>query len=347
MRKMEAEIGYSSTSHAWYPTQCPAAGDVETVENKKPEITSSSVKCPRDNGKIFMGSDGTWFYQQCCADADGAVLLNYAKVSSHDECAEACVKDKACKSFMFVPDMVPTEGTANCRLYKDGQFSTTKVDGAHYAFVVDPPTTEPILSEAKRCATTCPEADGQLYATPSGENYLMTCKARHGTTYLKIDNRPSFEACMSSCAAMPACLSADYEPRTKKCFYSTNTARPSISADAFVSAHSLGCAGACQGCKKNCDQLNGEALPVEKPECNKNNGDLVIAGGEGFRLYCGHCYRSHNSWTLEKATGIASCAKARGEDSYCHGANWIGGKLCPDGKCNALASQSRSIPEPY
>jgi hypothetical protein len=50
-----------------------------------------------DDGKIFEGSDGTWFYLQCCSDADGAVILDYKVVSSHKECSEECVKNKQCK----------------------------------------------------------------------------------------------------------------------------------------------------------------------------------------------------------------------------------------------------------
>jgi hypothetical protein len=70
---------------------------------------------------------------------------------------------------MYVPGPAPTGGQANCRLYTNGNFSTTSLEGLHYAYVTDPPTTEAQLSDAKRCSTECPYADGQLYVSPTGE----------------------------------------------------------------------------------------------------------------------------------------------------------------------------------
>lgn len=69
---------------------------------------------------------------------------------------------------MFGPGPVPS-GQANCRLYTHGNFSTSHQEGVHYAFVTDPPTKDAELSDAKRCSTECPSADGQLYVSPTGE----------------------------------------------------------------------------------------------------------------------------------------------------------------------------------
>lgn len=191
---------------------------------------------------------------------------------------------------------------------------------------------------------------------------LMSCQKRHGTTPLKIERLPSFESCMVACGAMPQCLSADYEPRTKKCFLGNNTKNPLIAAEAFLSAHSLGCSGACAGCKSGCDQLDTDSLPADTATCPNDTGRLLSAGGQDIRLYCSHCYLSHGSTDAPAAKSIVDCAKLCGEDSSCHGANWIDDHRCvfhhefssdgsktqfkADASCHALAPQDRSMPAP-
>lgn len=187
----------------------------------------------------------------------------------------------------------------------------------------------------------------------------MTCKKRHGTTYLKIDRRPSLEACMTACATVPACDSVDYEPRTKKCFFSNDNNAAAISADAFVSAHSLGCAGACSKCNKGCDQIDSNPLPADAAGCDADHGKIVTSGGEDFRLQCRHCYRSFLGRKVH-VNSLAEYAKACAEDSYCQGANWMGPttgcilhpakdrdgsstKFARDARCDALMPQSRSL----
>jgi hypothetical protein len=188
----------------------------------------------------------------------------------------------------------------------------------------------------------------------------MTCDKRHGTTYLKIDRRPSFEACMSACAAMPACHSADYEPRTQKCYYGNNHNQPKIDAKAFVSAHSLGCAGACSSCKKGCDSMNSKPLPADAAGCDDDHGRIIVSGGEDFKLNCRHCYRMDGGRKVAVAENIGDCAKACADTSYCHGANWMGPVLgCwifpthdtagkpmefyRDARCDALMPQHRGL----
>lgn len=43
------------------------------------------------------------------------------------------------------------------------------MEGAHYAFVTDPPTEDPKISNAKACSTECPDAHGQLFVGVTGE----------------------------------------------------------------------------------------------------------------------------------------------------------------------------------
>lgn len=167
---------------------------------------------------------------------------------------------------------------------------------------------------------------------------------------------------MSACGAMPACHSAEYEPRTKKCYYGNNYNPPAIDARAFISAHSLGCAGACSSCKKGCDALSSSALSADVAGCNADHGKLITSGGEDFRLSCRHCYRGASGFKLT-ATAMSECAKACAGDTNCHGANWMGpdggcwahperdvnGKtptFFRDARCDALMPQSRSAPDP-
>ncbi|KAK1763882.1 PAN domain-containing protein [Phialemonium atrogriseum] len=359
-KKAPSETSSWAPGDAWYPVQCPKNRVSQQIA--KPEVTTS-LTCPQNDGKIFKGSDGTWFYLQCCTDTDGASILGYETVNTHEECAEKCVVDKKCKSAMFVPG---GDGSRpNCRLYEHGKFSTTKQEGAHYAFVTDPPTNDPVLSEAKLCSTECPEADGQLFVSHTGENFQMTCKKRHGTTYLKIDRRESFEACLTACAILPGCDSIDYEARTKKCFFSNDNNAPAIDAPAFASAHSLGCAGACASCKKGCDQAKRDKpLQADEATCDADHGKIISSGNEDFRLQCRHCIRHTPgaSWKAERAANLDECARACAADSRCHGADWMGPNggcwLVParnpdgsaitfarDARCDALMPQSRSLPD--
>ncbi|PHH84776.1 hypothetical protein CDD83_1411 [Cordyceps sp. RAO-2017] len=249
-------------------------------------------------------------------------------------------------------------------MYGNGGFSTTKAERVHHAFVTLPPAKEAPLTQSRMCSTECPSAHGQLFVGVTGENYLMSCHHRHGTKYLRDDRRDSFEACMTACAVMPECRSVDYEPRTKRCLYSTHADHPAIAAQAFLSAHSLGCAGACAGCKKGCDAVGKEPLPADAARCDKDDGQLMVAGGEQMRLRCNHCWHSANDSirSLRDVKSLAECARRCGEDPYCHGANWMGAasgchfhpQLDKDGKapsmkrsaaCDSVTPLLRSLAE--
>ncbi|KAK6854895.1 pan domain containing protein [Apiospora arundinis] len=141
-----------------------------------------------NDGKVYQGVDGTWYYIQCCSTRPGLFV-------SYDVAASA----------------------NNCKLYGLGGYSTVHKPGVHHHYATDPPTVAANLFDTKRCSTECPEADGQIFASPTGENFIMSCKKRHGTTYLKQapDRYPSFASCMKACGSVPACLSVDYEAKTQ------------------------------------------------------------------------------------------------------------------------------------
>jgi hypothetical protein len=63
----------------------------------------------------------------------------------------------------------PGGSSLNCKLYGHGNFSRSALSSAHYAFVTDPPTEEPKVSNTKLCSTECPEAHGQLFIGSTGE----------------------------------------------------------------------------------------------------------------------------------------------------------------------------------
>ncbi|PHH90131.1 hypothetical protein CDD83_4448 [Cordyceps sp. RAO-2017] len=94
LKKAPSETVPWTEGDAWFPAPCP---DVrETEAKKEPEITSG-LNCPSDNGKIWEGSDGTWFYLQCCTDTSAATVIEQGTASSHKDCLEKCVANKKCR----------------------------------------------------------------------------------------------------------------------------------------------------------------------------------------------------------------------------------------------------------
>ncbi|KAK8119863.1 uncharacterized protein PG998_004489 [Apiospora kogelbergensis] len=216
----------------------------------------------------------------------------------------------------------------NCKFLGFGNFSTVHKPGIHYHYATDPPTTAPNLFESKRCSTECPDADGQIFASPTGENFVMSCKKRHGTTYLKEtpDRYPTFAACMKACGALPACLSVDYHMKTKNCYFSTNSKHPTVNAASFVSAHSAGCSGACASCNaSSCAGLDKGPLGPEKYTCNEHRGRSITVKGIDFVIACEHAINSH-PFKEVPAKDHAQCVELCAAETSCGGANWIGGR---------------------
>ncbi|EQL03645.1 PAN domain containing protein [Ophiocordyceps sinensis CO18] len=287
-KKTPSETTPWTEGDAWYPVSCPDAR--ETQASKDPGVTTS-LQCPQgtcgfhSNGKTWEASDGTWFYLQCCTDTEVATVVEQGTAMSHRACLDKCV--------VSYNSTTPVD---NCRLYGNLGFSTTKADGVHYAFVAYPPTKPAELTESKRCSTECPYANGQLFVGASGENFLMSCHKRHGTTYLHVDGRESLEACMTACSVMPQCRSVDFEARTKRCFHGNSGDQPSTAAGGFVSAHSLGCSGGCAARNKG-----GEGGEGGESEASK---EPLPAGGGGAA--------TSNPWPNDR----------------CQGANWMASSGC-------------------
>lgn len=62
-----------------------------------------------------------------------------------------------------------TAAVNNCKFYGPGSYSTIHKPGVHHHYATSPPTSAPDHFGSKRCSTACPEADGQIFASPTGE----------------------------------------------------------------------------------------------------------------------------------------------------------------------------------
>ncbi len=80
-----------------------------------------------------------------------------------------------------------TTAANNCKFYGPGGYSTIHKPGVHHHYATSPPTSAPDHFGSKRCSTVCPEADGQIFASPTGE----VCG----------ENTPSISACLSNVPA--------------------------------------------------------------------------------------------------------------------------------------------------
>ncbi|PMB64974.1 hypothetical protein BM221_009161 [Beauveria bassiana] len=154
----------------------------------------------------------------------------------------------------------------------------------------------------------------------------MSCKKRHGTTYLKAvpDQYPSFASCMTACGAVPACQSVDYEVKTQNCYFSTNSKSPTIAAKAFMSAHSAGCSGACAGCAdESCKDLKKGPLGPRKYGCPANHGKPITVKGVDLQVACQHAINSH-PYNQVTAGSYEECIELCTDKADCGGVNWIG-----------------------
>lgn len=305
--------------HLWVPKKCPnKPRPLAAISN--PEQTKD-LSCPDNDGKLYEGKDGSWYYIQCCSDSSGAVIRDILKAKSHEECVNQCTAAKDCLSVSFDTTAV----AHNCKLYGPGGYSTAHVPGVHHLFATNPPTVQADHFGSRRCASECPEADGQIFAGPSGENFIISCQKRHGTAYLKQvpDRYSSFPACMKACGATPACISVDYEAKSRNCYMSTNSKHPTISAPAFMSAHSAGCSGACAGCHNatSCDDENAKPLKLKNYSCPDDQGRAATVDGVDYQIACQHAISS--AYTQVTAPSMEKCVSLCSASSDCEGVNYF------------------------
>lgn len=77
----------------------------------------------------------------------------------------------------------------NCRTYGHAVHSTTVGDTVHYAYVTDPPTQDPEMKDTQVCATECPQADGMVYNSISGEVRIDLVFVKFTVEWLTSDGR--------------------------------------------------------------------------------------------------------------------------------------------------------------
>lgn len=106
----------------------------------------------------------------------------------------------------------------------------------------------------------------------------------HGTPILNVEKVPTLEECMDQCASYPSCNSVDFDEQKAICYLSNDDSPPTLQASRFASAHSVGCSGACEGCKDDCDTVK------PKPDPKQCNDKVVDVAGFPFRVSCDHCY---------------------------------------------------------
>jgi hypothetical protein len=90
----------------------------------------------------------------------------------------------------------------------------------------------------------------------------MECGKRHGTVPFREEEKLTYRDCLDGCAKLPKCLSVDWSSRTKMCYYGTHSGAAPISAPAYNSAYSFGCAGACEKDKKEACGCGGRSTPI-------------------------------------------------------------------------------------
>ncbi|KAJ5451884.1 hypothetical protein N7445_000067 [Penicillium cf. griseofulvum] len=248
--------------------------------NQSPQVTTS-ISCPASDGKIYETVDGSWYYLQCCTQgSSNALSVGTPQVANMEECLKKCADVANCETVSFEPS------TLYCNLLDFGSFSQTSHGSQLYAFPTSPPATKQPTMITRRCATTCPEANGQIYVSPFGETFYMSCGMRHGTPYLNVESVSTLEDCMDHCAGSPSCSSVDFDQNKRVCYLSNNDSPPTIAAPRFAAAHSVGCSGACEGCgKKSC----GAQQPKPDPnQCTDNQ--IVHVANHPFRVQCNRCY---------------------------------------------------------
>ncbi|KAJ5382454.1 hypothetical protein N7517_000365 [Penicillium concentricum] len=266
--------GGGTTPGSWV---CP---NPRKAYNQSPPVTTQ-ISCPASDGSIYETVDGSWYYLQCCTQGSAnALSVGTPQVSSMEECLKKCADVANCETVSFEPS------TLYCNLLDFGSFSQTSHGSQLHAFPTSPPVTKQPTMTTRRCATTCPEGNGQIYVSPFGETFYMSCGMRHGTPYLNVESVSTLEDCMDHCAGSPSCSSVDFDQNKRVCYLSNNDSPPTITAPRFAAAHSVGCSGACEGCgKKSC----GAQQPKPDPtQCVDNQ--IVNVGNHPFRVKCNQCY---------------------------------------------------------
>ncbi|EGE05382.1 hypothetical protein TEQG_04262, partial [Trichophyton equinum CBS 127.97] len=193
---------------------------------------------------VYEAADGSWFKLQCVTHNWFTSNKNRVTASSYQDCVDQCSTTDGCEAITY------EHANGACDIMQgpyDPNSQSVPCNNHHFAYTIDPPTYPAAVQKRTLCSVECPEADGMIYTTGHGEVYKMSCGKRHGTTPIGGEIVNGLKECMDACSSVLQCHSVDYHPRTKKCYQSNHQSDPTIQASGFASAHSLGCASACNG----------------------------------------------------------------------------------------------------
>lgn len=205
---------------------------------------TTTPNCNSDNDKVYEAADGSWFKLQCVTHNWYTSNKNRITASSYQDCVDKCSTTDGCEAITY------EHANGACDIMQgpyDPNSQSVPCNNHHFAYAIDPPTYPAAVEKRTLCSVECPEADGMIYTTDHGEVYKMSCGKRHGTTPIGGEIVNSLKECMDACSSVLQCHSVDYHPRTKKCYQSNHQSDPTVQASGFASAHSLGCANACNG----------------------------------------------------------------------------------------------------
>ncbi|KAB8303290.1 hypothetical protein EYC80_004730 [Monilinia laxa] len=227
------------------PPECPAP-KVALAESVTASASfTADGQCPTNDGKIFLTPQGTYFQVKCGSQNTAEITIPGSR-PLHDfaECMTACADIPECQSVTFA------NGKPNwdCKMFGTGvealvaDATKNKVS----AVVIDPPTSAKADDLTFLCSTECPNADGQIWDSPTGQRLRMHCCKRHGTITIGQTQTSSLEECMKLCGFSLACQSVDWQKDTGNCYFGKHSGEPTIAATGWASAHAIGCSGACK-----------------------------------------------------------------------------------------------------
>ncbi|KAK9783904.1 hypothetical protein SCAR479_00463 [Seiridium cardinale] len=268
------------------PPECPVINNVivESVANAA-SFTSAGL-CPGDHEKIFTTDGGNYMKIRCEAHVLVNTPMAQQPLSTLAECLNYCSDTPGCKSASW-------EGgrpTWACKLYSEGEEAAVACTNKLHdmAFMIDPPTIEAADDMTIMCSTECPDANGQIWDSPSGTRFRMHCCKRHGVKAFAVEQMSSLKECMAGCAKIPACQSVDYQKETGNCYMGKHSGEPTIQVAGWASAHSMGCAGACKEKEGCCGCGDGRASGdfIGRPAVGPSTGGPPMALSPACR--CGN-----------------------------------------------------------
>jgi len=261
--------GQSAQQGAQQPLQRETGSDPDSDSVKTLPGTYSgyaannAAVCPDADLKAYETEDGYFYVVQCSRKRLSSTPIQTVTATSLQNCIDKCGAEPTCNSVNYRID------NRDCILQTESDVANQSADVAqthHYAVKIDPPTQKSPNKVVERCATKCPDADGQVYEAIYGQSFIMHCGRRHATPYIKINQQVNLTSCIDSCAASTGCTSVDFHDASGKCYHSSHLGQPMTVTSTFSSAYTLGCTGACSGRCGGCCGTGEKRLPPKPIE---------------------------------------------------------------------------------